>query len=174
MTVEDLIAAEQGHHFRAVLGNFCTGITVLTSTVDGRPVGLTCQSFFSVSLAPPLIAFSVAKSSKTYPLIRRAGTCCVNVLSGGQNMLSNQFARSGVDKWVGVDWYPSPANRDPIIRDVLAWLECDIEQESEAGDHVIVLARVYSLAARPDASPLLYFRGSYARVDSECGKHDQR
>lgn len=165
--MDQLIDAENDQHFRSVLGNFCSGITILAATVDGRPAGLTCQSFFSVSLVPPMIAFSVARSSTTYPLIQRVGTCCVNVLADEQRPLSNQFARSGTDKWAGVEWHPSPANGDPVIRDVLAWLECEIEQENEAGDHTVVVARVRSLGARPDAAPLLFFRGGYAKVDLE-------
>jgi 3-hydroxy-9,10-secoandrosta-1,3,5(10)-triene-9,17-dione monooxygenase reductase component len=175
MTANELIDTGNDRHFRTVLGNFCSGITVLASTVDGSPVGLTCQSFFSVSLAPPLIAFSVMESSTTYPLVRRAGTCCVNVLAGDQRPLSNQFARSGTDKWAGVEWHPSPGTGDPIIRDVLAWLECEIEWEHGAGDHTIVVARVRSFGSRPDAAPLLYFRGDYAQVENaEFEKDSQR
>lgn len=161
------LAADDARRFRTVLGNFCSGITIIAADVDGRPAGLTCQSFFSVSLDPPLVAFSVAKSSRTFPLIRQAGTCCVNVLTSEQRSLSDQFARSRTDKWSGVDWSPTPTTGDPAIHGVLAWFECLMEREYDAGDHTIAVARVRSMDARADAAPLLYFRGDYTQVGTQ-------
>lgn len=150
--------------FKSVLGHFCSGVAVLTATLDDHPVGLTCQSFFSVSIDPPLVAFSVATSSTSFPSISRAGTCCVNVLASDQLDLSNRFARSGTDKWTGTSWHSTPKTGDPIVEGVLAWIECELEQEHDAGDHILVVARVLSLGARPDAEPLLYYKSQYAHL----------
>jgi 3-hydroxy-9,10-secoandrosta-1,3,5(10)-triene-9,17-dione monooxygenase reductase component len=150
--------------FRNVVAHFCSGITVLTGTVDDAPVGMTCQSFFSLSIDPMLVAFSVAKTSTTYPAIRAAGTCCVNVLAHDQPAVSRQFARSGTDKWSGIRWDRSRPLGNPVIDGVLAWFDCQIETEYEGGDHTIVLAKVCGLGARPEGRPLLYFQSKYAHL----------
>ncbi len=152
--------------FRDVLGTFCSGITVITAMNGTEPVGLTCQSFFSVSIDPPLVAFSVAKTSTTFPLIRAAANCCVNVLSKGQTDTSRSFGRSGVDKWKGVDWQPSSELGNPVLDGVLSWLDCRIEAEYDAGDHILVVARILDMAAERDDHPLLFFRGGYLPVGS--------
>ncbi|MFX7832959.1 flavin reductase family protein, partial [Acinetobacter baumannii] len=85
-------------------GHYASGITVITSHVDGEPIGFTCQSFYSVSMSPPLVSFSVKRSSYSYPRIRQAGRFAVNILSGEQVGISDQFARQGEDKWRGVEW----------------------------------------------------------------------
>lgn len=149
-------------HFRTVMGNFCSGITVISAMEDGVPVGFTCQSFFSVSLDPPLVAFSAAKTSTTFPRIRASATCCVNVLSAEQEPVSRSFARSGGDKWAGIAWHPSAHTRDPIVDGALAWVECSIRAEFDAGDHVIVLCDVLDVGCEArETGPLLYFRGRY-------------
>ncbi|OLT12775.1 hypothetical protein BJF78_23835 [Pseudonocardia sp. CNS-139] len=150
-------------HFRTVLGHFCSGITVLAACVDGRPVGMTCQSFFSVSVKPPMVAFCVGRSSTTFPVIRSAGGLVVNVLDSAQKELSAAFARSGSDKWAGVRWLPGTTGH-PVLAGALAAVECAMESEIDAGDHVLVLARVHRLWARPDGEPLLYFRGRYHTI----------
>ncbi len=126
---------------RRALGHFCSGVTVIAANDGGTPVGMTCQSFFSVSLDPPLVAFSVARSSTTFPVIRRIGACCVNVLARDQCHLSDAFARSGPDKLTGVKWSShSGAFGGPVIVGSLAAFECDIVIEHAAGDHDIVVA----------------------------------
>lgn len=148
--------------FRATLGHFASGVTIITGMSDGVPVGFTCQSFTSVSIDPPLISISVMTTSTTYPIIRATGSFAVNVLGRHQRELSGQFARSGTDKWAGVSWTPTP-DGNPIIDDSLMWVDCTLEQEIDAGDHVIVLGRVRSLSGpdEHDRSPLLFFRGAY-------------
>ncbi|MCU1478031.1 MAG: flavin reductase oxidoreductase [Subtercola sp.] len=155
--------------FRNVLGHYSSGITVITSIHEGHPVGFTCQSFFSVSIEPALVAFSVSKTSSTYPLIRNAKSCTINVLSADQSAVSQSFARSGSDKWAGIVWQPGAETATPRIDGVLAWLECEIDAEIDAGDHVVVLCRVLDLDNHPDASPLLYFRGRYAQLAADQG-----
>ena len=87
---------------RDILGTFATGLTVITSSTDQGPAGFTCQSFASLSLEPALVTFSPARTSSTWPLLRRAGSFTVNVLPAGHQHLAGQFARSGADKFAGV------------------------------------------------------------------------
>jgi len=148
-------------HLRRVLGHFCSGITVITARgPEDQPVGFTCQSFSSLSLAPALVSFSPARSSTTWPLIRAADTFAVNVLGTGHDRLSHQFARSGTDKFDGVSWKPS-ASGAPILDGVTAWAECRLWAEYDGGDHTIVAAQVLSLHADSAVSALLYCRGAY-------------
>jgi 3-hydroxy-9,10-secoandrosta-1,3,5(10)-triene-9,17-dione monooxygenase reductase component len=147
---------------RNVLGHFCTGITVITALLDDAPVGFACQSFQSLSLDPPLVSFSPSRASNTWPRIRAAGRFAVNVLTHDQELLSQSFATSGGDKFQGVGWTTSPAG-SPVLDDVLAWVDCVIEDVYEAGDHQIVLGRVLNLAAG-DGEPLIFFQGRYHRL----------
>jgi 3-hydroxy-9,10-secoandrosta-1,3,5(10)-triene-9,17-dione monooxygenase reductase component len=149
--------------FRRVLGGFASGITVVTAVVDGAPVGMTCQSFFSLSLDPPLIAFSPSRASASYPLIRSAGSFCVNILEAGQEQLCNQFARTGTDKWRGVSWRPG-ATGSPVLEGVLASIDCTLEQEHETGDHFLTIGRVVALESDPGRHPLVFFNGAYERL----------
>lgn len=152
---------DAGRRFRTVLGNYASGLTIITSIHDGAPVGFTCQSFFSVSIDPALVAFSVAKTSSTFPLIRDARSCTINVLAASQRATSQQFARSGTDKWSGIGWSRGSETGTPRIDGGLAWLECEIETEIDAGDHVVVLCKVLDLGYDAEAEPLLFFRGAY-------------
>jgi len=151
--------------FREALGHYASGITVITSHVDGEPIGFTCQSFYSVSMSPPLVSFSVKRSSYSYPRIRQAGRFAVNILSGEQVGISDQFARQGEDKWRGVEWQESPLG-NPIIADSLHWLDCEIHAEHAAGDPLIVIGEVKALNPRDIAAtqPLLYFKGQYCNL----------
>lgn len=153
--------------FLDTLGHYASGIAVITGFQHSEPVGFTCQSFYSVSMTPPLISFSVMLNSSSYPRIRASGRFAVNVLSCDQHGVSKQFASKGVDKWRGIDWSLS-GNGNPVIADTLMWLDCDIETEHEAGDHWIVIGRVRSMSP-PDwhsGEPLLYFKGRYRQLQS--------
>ncbi|WP_447590892.1 flavin reductase family protein [Aquipseudomonas campi] len=151
--------------FREALGHYASGITVITSHVDDEPIGFTCQSFYSVSMNPPLVSFSVMSSSASYPKIRQAGRFAVNILSGEQVKISNQFARRGTDKWHGVEWQESPLG-NPLIAGSLHWLDCEIHAEHAAGDHMIVIGEVKALNLQEAAAtqPLLYFKGQYCNL----------
>ncbi len=155
--------SDQGREFRRVLGGFASGVTVVTAVLDGEPVGMTCQSFFSLSLDPPLIAFSPARTSRTYPLIRRSGSFCVNILEAGQEELCRQFARSGTDKWRGVGWRPGVTG-SPVLDGVLASIDCELERDLETGDHYLTIGRVVDLASTPGRRPLLFFNGAFERL----------
>jgi len=145
---------------RDVLGHFASGVTVVTARTADGPAGFTCQSFSSLSLDPPLIAFAPARTSRTWPALRAIGRFCVNVLAEGQDDVSQNFARSGSDKFDEVRWSPS-AHGSPVLDGVVAWIDGELWAEYDGGDHSIVVARVLDLGADPDRRPLLYHRGSY-------------
>ncbi|GAB3843514.1 hypothetical protein GCM10027610_056270 [Dactylosporangium cerinum] len=88
------------------------------------------------------------------------------MLAAEQSVLSTQFARSGTDKWAGVTWEPSPTHGNPVLTDVLAWIECEFDCEYDAGDHIIVVAKVRDLGSRAGTGPLLYFKSAYAELAS--------
>ncbi|MEP4557806.1 flavin reductase family protein [Cobetia amphilecti] len=154
--------------FREALGHFASGITIITTQVDDEPIGFTCQSFYSVSMNPPLVSFSVKASSFSYPKIRQAERFAVNILSSEQSHVSNQFAMRGADKWQGIDWQLSPLG-NPVINDSLHWLDCKIHAEHPAGDHLIVIGEVKGLNLDVSATsrPLLYFKGKYGGLARE-------
>ncbi|MEN3267639.1 MAG: 3-hydroxy-9,10-secoandrosta,3,5(10)-triene-9,17-dione monooxygenase reductase component [Pseudonocardia sp.] len=145
---------------RDVLGHFASGVVVVTAAgPDGR-LGFTCQSFASLSLDPPLVSFAPARTSSTWPRIREAGVFCVNVLADDQEALSAGFARSGVDKFAGVDWRRGPDDA-PLLGGACAWIGCTFWREYDGGDHTIVVGQVRDLAADASRSPLLFHRGRY-------------
>ena len=148
--------------FRAVLGHFATGITVITAMDGDEPVGLAANSFTSVSLDPPLVLFCAAKSSSTWPRIQRAGHFTVNVLDEHQEEVSQLFATRGVDRFGHIEW--RIGSKGPILDDVHAYLDCTIEAEHDAGDHVVVIGRVHELGLDADAGPLLFYQGRYGRL----------
>ncbi|SNR76484.1 NADH-FMN oxidoreductase RutF, flavin reductase (DIM6/NTAB) family [Blastococcus mobilis] len=145
---------------RDVLGHFASGVTVLTAVTEEGPIGFTCQSFSSLSLDPPLIAFAPARTSQTWPRLREIGRFCVNVLAEGQDAVSQTFARPGTDRFAGVHWTPS-VHGSPVLDDVVAWIDGELWAEYDGGDHTIVVARVLDLGAHPERRPLLFHRGSY-------------
>ena len=152
-------------HFRTVLGHFASGIAIITGIEAGDPVGLTCQSFISVSLEPPLVAFAPSKASKSWPRIQPAKAFCVNILSEAQEDLCRVFAQSGADKFRGVGWRPGPTG-SPVLADSVAWIDCQIDVEYDAGDHLIVVGRVVEMEHAPGgAKPLLFYRGGYGRFE---------
>lgn len=153
--------------FRSTLSNYASGITIISGTNGNEPVGFTCQSFYSVSVEPPLISFSVMLTSTTYPKIRESGRFAVNVLADSQQEISNQFARKGTDKWAGISWRPTRRN-NPVIEDSLMWLDCDIVSEHVAGDHYIVVGRVTEMSQEEwhAKAPLLFFKGQYRGLSS--------
>ncbi|MET8052568.1 flavin reductase family protein [Streptosporangium sp. NPDC005286] len=156
--------AVDGRWFRSVLGHFATGVVAITA-IDadtGEPCGLAANSFTSVSLDPPLVAFCVAHSSTSWPRLRAARTQTINVLAEHQQPVCAALAGRGGDKFAGLDWTVSPGG-NPVIEESLAWIDCSIEAEHPAGDHVIVVARVHRLGVHGDGGPLLFFKGGYGR-----------
>lgn len=145
---------------RAVMGNFVSGIVVVSAMSPEGPVGFTCQSFSSLSLDPPLIAFSPARTSTTWPQIRGLGSFCVNVLAAEQESLSNTFAKSGTDKFADVQWR-SATTGAPMLAGSLAWVVCELWAEYDGGDHTVVVGRVLEMDAAEGGSALTFHRGRY-------------
>lgn len=156
---EQLDPARDPTELRRVLGHFASGVVIVTGTDDGTPVGFACQSFASVSLDPPLVLFCPARTSRSWPRIARSGRFAVNVLAADQADVSARFARSGVDKFAGLDW--EPTEWGPALPGVLATVQCTVEQVHPAGDHEIVLGRVQQLLTHREDGPLVFFRGGY-------------
>lgn len=147
--------------FRRVLGHYPTGVCVVTAMHDGgQPTGMVVGSFTSVSLDPPLIGFFPDKKSNSWPLIEKAGKFCVNVLASDQQELCRRLAASGPDKFAGID-YALSGGGSPMLPDVLAWIDCELYDVHEAGDHYAVYGRVMALEACRDAGPMLFHCGRY-------------
>lgn len=145
---------------RSVLGNFCTGVTVITAFDGDQPYGFACQSVTSLSLDPPFVSFCPAKTSSSWPKMREAGKICINVLSEDQLDVCNRFASSGGSKFDGALWEHG-LNNSPALAGSLARIEADIEVEHDAGDHTIVIGRVTHLEVHREVPPLLFFRGKF-------------
>ena len=146
---------------RSVLGAFCSGVVIVTATSQDALLGFTCQSFASLSLDPPLVSFSPARTSTTWPRIRELGRFCVNVLAHDQHELSARFADREVDRFADVEWRSSPLG-SPILAGVSAWIDCELIAEHDGGDHTIVIGAVRGLDADAERYPLLFYRGRYA------------
>lgn len=165
---EDERAPVDRAEFRRVLGAFASGVTVITAPAAGPdtgPAGFACQSFTSLSLDPPLVAFMVGRASTTWPRIARAGVFCVNVLAAGQGPLCRAFAASGTDKFAGVPHTPAPHTGSPRLPSALAWIDCTIHAVHTGGDHLIVVGRVEGLGTEgpegAEGAPLLFHRGRF-------------
>jgi 3-hydroxy-9,10-secoandrosta-1,3,5(10)-triene-9,17-dione monooxygenase reductase component len=148
--------------FRQVLARFATGVVVVTGATESGPAGLTCQSFSSLSLDPPLVLLSTARTSTTWPRIAATGRFAVNVLAADQQDISTRFAVSGGDKFAGLRWR-SGALGNPLVDGAIAHVECDVQALHDGGDHEIVVGRVRAIEAPglDSGSPLVYYRSRY-------------
>ena len=148
------------------MGHFCTGVTVVTGNLEGTPWGFTAQSFVALSLDPELVAVCPANSSDSWPSIARSGAFCVNFLKDTQADLSGRFAQTGADKFAGIAWSTKETG-SPVLEGCIAYVDCRLVREIEAGDHQIAIGEVEALGlAQPDASPLLFYRGAYRQVSN--------
>lgn len=149
---------------RDALGCFATGVTVVTTmNANGEPVGLTANSFTSVSLDPPLLLVCIAKTASSLPALAAAENFAVNVLHIGQQPTSNLFAKSGEDRFAATPW--SRGHNDaPLLSGALANFECRRHALHDSGDHVILVGEVVRARFEPQRDPLLYFRGKYRRL----------
>lgn len=157
--IDELLDQRQ---FRDILGRFATGVVAVTGLEPGtgRPVGLAVNSFTSVSLDPPLVAFCVAHTSTSWPAVRASGRYCLNILGDDQRAVSAQVAAKGGDKFRGVDWSASPSGM-PVLPGSMAWLECSLYAEHPAGDHVIVVARVHHADIGEGNRPMVFYSSKY-------------
>lgn len=148
--------------FRKALGTFATGVTIITAVAaDGKPYGLTCNSFASVSLNPPLVLWSLGMFSQGLSVFQNSSHFTVNVLGASQQALASRFAKSSDDKFAGVEWIPGLGNA-PVLADSVASFQCRAANRYYGGDHVIFLGAVeaYTYNRR---EPLLFARGGYGR-----------
>lgn len=156
--------------FRTAMGQFCTGVVVVTGIREGRPLGFSAQSFVSVSLTPPLVAICPARSSTSWPRLREAGRFGINILGADQLAVCETFARSGGDKFEHLGWSPA-ADGVPMLDGVIGFVGCELVAEHEAGDHTVVIAQVLDLRIHcAQRSPLLFFRGTYGGFGDLPGK----
>jgi flavin reductase (DIM6/NTAB) family NADH-FMN oxidoreductase RutF len=147
-------------NFRSVLGQFATGVTVVTANPDTGPVGLAIGSFTSVSLDPPLVGFLPGKTSSSWPSIERAGSFCVNIMGADQLDLVKVFASKQEDKFAGLEWRAGETG-SPILDGVLAYIDCELHEVVEAGDHWFVMGLVKELEVVTDSEPMVFHRGRY-------------
>ncbi|MCZ4608881.1 flavin reductase family protein [Streptomyces sp. Lzd4kr] len=148
---------------RSVCANWATGVTVITSGSTARTTGLTVNSFTSVSLDPALILVCIHNDSGELPVLRRTGAFAVNILAADQEELCRSFASRHTRHSAKADTRPGITGV-PVLSDALAYLECRIEREVDAGDHVIVIGEVVDLAVQREEGPLTFFRNTFHRL----------
>ncbi|MFJ4369635.1 flavin reductase family protein [Streptomyces chartreusis] len=148
---------------RSVCANWATGVTVITSGSTARTTGLTVNSFTSVSLDPALILVCIHNDSGELPVLRGTGAFAVNILAADQEELCRSFASRHTRHSAKADTRPGITGV-PVLSDALAYLECRIEREVDAGDHVIVIGEVVDLAVQREEGPLTFFRNTFHRL----------
>ena len=147
--------------FRAALGMFATGVTIVTARgADGAPVGLTANSFNSVSLAPPLVLWSLARSAGSMPAFERGSHYAINILAAEQHALAERFASKAADRFNGLA-FREGAGGAPVLDGAAAVFECFNRSRYEEGDHVIFVGEVEHCAWREGALPLIFHGGRY-------------
>jgi len=152
--------------FRSVMGHFATGVTIVTThDGDGKISGLTANAVASVSLEPPMVLVCVDKKSDSYPMFGASQAFAINILSNGQETLSRRFAKSGGDKFTGIG-FRIGVSGSPILNDTIAFLDCQVRYEFDAGDHTIYIGEAVDIAVSSDSDPLLYFRGGYRNLSA--------
>lgn len=155
------------HTFRETLGLFVTGVTIITTRDEhGDPIGITANSFNSVSLDPPLILWSVGLKALSLKAFSDAEHFAVHILRDDQADLSQRFATSGSDKFHGLPIEPG-LGRAPVLPDCAACLECSLFAKYPAGDHLLFIAKVERLSSDPGAMPLVYHGGRYAELSDK-------
>ncbi|MCG8492224.1 MAG: flavin reductase family protein [Sneathiellales bacterium] len=147
--------------FRNALGCFATGITVVTSMKDGiEPLGITVNSFSSVSLEPPLVLFSLGHTGNHCQEFKESAVFAINILSSEQKDLCDRFASPKDDRFKGVT-HQIGENGSPVFEQSLAVIECETHQTVEAGDHLIFICKVTNVTTRSEKKALLFHRGNF-------------
>ncbi|WP_300681911.1 flavin reductase family protein [Nocardioides sp.] len=160
-----VLTAPTPHEMRRHMGQFASGVTVVTGTAaDGSPLGFACQSFASLSLEPPLILICVDHGGRSWPQIAPQGVFTVHVLGADQGELCERFGSSRGRRFEGLDWTTS-ALGTPSLPDVLLRVHARVHQVVPAGDHDIVIGEVAGLEHDRDANPMLFFRGRLGMPD---------
>ncbi len=158
-----LTPEEDGHRYRAALGQFATGVTVITTrTDDGRPVGITVSSFASLSLDPPLVLWCLGDKSDGYEHFKRASHFSIHVLAQNQDTLALHFSKQSPNKFEGVETFAGPHDV-PTLPGALARFDCIAEAQHAGGDHLIIVGRVAQYH-HTKGEPLLYCSGAFGRL----------
>jgi len=153
-----------GRVLRNALGRFATGVTIVTAIAeDGRAMGMTANSFSSVSLDPPLVLWSLQNNSDVYAVFSGPRHFAINVLSTEQQALSNQYAKKGQHELEPEDFRLGKYGA-PVIRHALVTFECELETTHQGGDHLIIVGRVRDMVERPSGEPLLFYCGRYREL----------
>jgi len=152
-------AADQ-RSFRDTLGRYPTGVAVIAATTPDGPAGMAVNSFTSVSLEPPLIAFCPMLTSSSWMQIKPIGGFAVSLLRSHHEPVARLFSQKGADRFGAHDWHRSPAGH-PILAESLGWLDATIESVTRAGDHDVVIARVDHWSEAGEGRPLVFFSGRY-------------
>ena len=148
---------------RDAFGCFATGVTVVTGRgPEGARIGLTANSFTSVSLDPPLLLFCPAVTASALPALQATGRFAINVLDLDGQPVADRFTRKGVDRFADAEW--EEWDGLPVLRDAKAAFACDLHADHDGGDHRILVGRVTRLGLAPDRESLLYLHGRYRRV----------
>ena len=158
------LSPHEAAHFRKVLGRYPTGVIVVTTQHEGELHGMAFNSFISVSLDPPLVAFCPARTSSTWPLIRPPGRFVLNILDHESEEVSRRFSARDIDRFEGVSHFPAPSGM-PVLAAAIGWLDCTLEAEHDGGDHTIVVARVEALRLR-EGDSLVFMGGAYGRFSA--------
>lgn len=148
--------------FRHALGHFASGVVIVTAQTADGPVGVTCQSFTSLSLDPPLVLFCPSKNSWGWTQIREAGNFCVNILDQRQQSLGLKFSRRSHDKFSGVSYRNSPTGA-PVLDGASGWIDCRLHEVHSGGDHDIAVGRVVDFGIARESTPLVFYRGEFGR-----------
>ena len=147
--------------FRTALGMFATGVTIVTARAqEGSVIGITANSFNSVSLDPPLVLWSLARAAASLAAFSKGSHYAINVLAADQKALAERFALRGVDRWKDVG-FSDGSGGAPLLHGAAATFECFNRSRYEEGDHVIFVGEVERCAHRPGASPLLFHGGRF-------------
>ncbi len=147
--------------FRASLGMFATGVTIVTArSASGAPIGLTANSFNAVSLQPPLVLWSLRRNAGSMAAFSNGLHYAINVLAADQQALAERFAARDGERWAGVD-YQDGSHGAPLLGGVVATFECFNRSQYTEGDHVIFVGEVEHCSHRPNASPLLFHGGRF-------------
>ena len=155
------VPAFDAREFRAALGMFATGVTIITArNAAGELVGLTANSFNSVSLAPPLVLWSLGRSASSMPTLSTGSHYAINILGADQQALAERFATRGVDRWAGVEFTDGVAGA-PLLAGAVATFECFNRSRYDEGDHVIFVGEVERCSHRTGAAPLLFHGGRF-------------
>ena len=154
--------------FRKIMGRFATGVTVVTTAIDGRLHGMTANAVTSVSLDPLLLLVCVAKTAVAHGEMERASHLGVSILAADQEDVSNLFASTAEPEVDGLRGaaFRIGSSGVPLLEGAVATVECEIDERFEAGDHTIVLGRAVGGELISEAQPLLFFGGRYARIAS--------